>query len=329
MARDVVPGRGKLTIVVVDKDAENRVDSLVSYYPSLPKYCEILKRNIDVHSGPFVRGDFLDTIDPKRLAGAYVCLRDEGDATSVAITLHIMLCTKYRWPGVGCITPWIIVRTVDERGMTQVVRKLGDSLGWNIVPFPVLTNFCEEKRYGNELFELLAEATHQDYLKREEAERQRQIEAGTDPASLKPNPSSVPWSALPEDVKDTNRTQAKALIRNIHEWGYRVVPMHRWDEEYLTIDRTDPLVDDLAKQEHIRYVEMKTAQGYRWGPENDKENKINMTLIPWDDPRLSDTEKEKDIQTVLELPDRLASVFLKLEYRASLDTKRKHDQGSG
>jgi hypothetical protein len=294
----------KMRIIVVDIQAKARVRSLCTIYPSLKDCCDIVPQQIDVHTAEFIKGEFLEGTDPRQLTGAYICLRDEGDATSVAITLHDLLCYKCGWSIVGSTTSRIIVRTVNDYGMTEVIRKLREGLGWNIHAFPIMTNFCEKKRYGNELSELLAEATHQDYLDREFGKG----------ITEKENPSAVPWSKLSEDLRDLNRDQAESLIRNIHEYGYRIVPMRLWNEPFMKFDPADPMILDLAKREHVRYVEMKEAQGFRWGVKSDKLNKINETLVPWEDSRLKEKEKEKDIQTILGLPDRLARVYFKIQH---------------
>lgn len=291
----------KMKIIVIDQEAHTRTDNLCAYYPSLLDYCDIVPHDLEVHSKQFLSGDFLNKIELGQITGVYICLKDEGDATSVAITLHDILCDRFGCCTTGSSTPRIIVRTINDYGMTEVIRKLRESLKWNIHAFPILTNFCEEKRYGSDLLEMLAEATHKDYLEREYGKG----------ITEKDNPSAIPWSKLTEDVRDQNRDQAESLIRNIHEYGYHVVPMRKWDEEYLKFDKDDPMILDLAIREHDRYVEMKISQGYRYG--NDKNAMENPTLIPWDDPNLSDKEKEKDINTILELPDRLAHVFFKLE----------------
>lgn len=292
----------KITVVVVDKEAESRATSLSAHFPSLNKYCNLIPFVMKVHSAEFLQGDFLKGTYPRPLTGVYVCLRDEGDATSVAITLHNLLRNRYSLMSADCTAPPIIVRTFEEHGMTRVLRELHKSLGWNIYAFPVLTNFCEKKGYSNEIAELLAEATHQNYLEREYG---KGITEGGDP-------SAVSWEGLTEDVRDQNRAQAKSLIWNIHEYGYQVVPMRYWDEPYLKFDKNDPIIEALAIREHDRYVKMKKEQGYRWGPENDKKNKINKTLVDWED--LPDEEKGKDIQTILELPDRLARVYFRFEH---------------
>ncbi len=307
---------GKITIVVVDKNADSRAASLSAHFPSLEKYCNLIPFAMEIHSAEFLRGDFLKDIHLKQLTGVYVCLRDEGDATSVAITLHNLLCNQRRLSGAGCTAPPIIIRTVEDHGITRVVRELHKNLGWNIYAFPVLTDFCEEKRYGNEIAELLAEATHQKYLEREYGKGITEEE----------NPSAVSWEDLTEDVRDQNRAQAKSLIWNLRNYGYRVVPMRYWDELYMKFDKNDPIIEALAIREHDRYVKMKKGQGYRWGPRNDKKNKINRTLVDWE--ALPDEEKEKDIQTILELPDRLAQVYFKLErYPLAERPSAGEDQG--
>ncbi len=271
-----------------------------------------------VHSAEFLRSDFLEGVHSRPLNGVYVCLPDEGDATSVAITLHDLLCNPCDLSSTDCTAPPIIVRTFEEHGMTRVVRGLRKSLGWNIYAFPVLTNFREKKGYDNEIAELLAKATHQNYLEREYGKG----------ITEKENPSAVSWEGLTEDVKDQNRAQAKSLIWNLRNYGYRVVPMRYWDEPYLKFDKDDPMIEALAIREHDRYVKMKSEQGYRWGPKNDKKNKINSTLVDWE--ALPNDEKEKDIQTILELPGRLAQVYFKLEYYPLAEKpSTNEDQGIG
>jgi len=308
----------KITVVVVDEEAESRVASLLAHFPSLNKYCDLMPFVMKVHSAEFLQGDFLKAIYPRPLNGVYICLRDEGDATSVAITLHNLLCNRFGLMSVDCTAPPIIVRTFEEHGMTRVIRELRKTLGWNIYAFPVLTDFCEKKGYGNEIAELLAKATHQNYLEREYGKGITEEE----------NPSAVSWEGLAEDVKDQNRAQAKSLIWNLRNYGYRVVPMRYWDEPYLKFDKDDPMIEALAIREHDRYVKMKSEQGYRWGPKNDKKNKINSTLVDWE--ALPNDEKEKDIQTILELPGRLAQVYFKLEYYPLAEKpSTNEDQGIG
>lgn len=291
----------KMKIIVIDQEANTRVDNLCAFFPSLLEYCVIIPQNLEVHSKKFLDGFFLDEIELGQITGVYICLKDEGDATSVAITFHDILCERFGCCTTGSTTPQIIVRTINDYGMTEVIRKLRESLKWNIHAFPILTNFCEEKRYGSDLSEMLAEATHKDYLEREYGKGKTE----------KDNSSAVPWSKLPEDLRDQNRDQAESLIRNIHDYGYHVVPMRKWDEEYLKFDKNDPMIEKLAIKEHERYVKMKKAQGYRYG--NNKNAMENSTLIPWDDSKLSKEERDKDIDTILELPNRLARVFFKLE----------------
>ncbi|NLM30368.1 MAG: hypothetical protein GX216_08090 [Methanomicrobiales archaeon] len=287
----------RITIAAIDRNAGVEIASLVAHFPALGRYCNLIPLAIEIHSAEFIRGDFRKDIAPKEPTGVYICLRDEGEAISVAIRLHNLLSNKES----GREAPPIVIRTAGEQGMTRVVRELSTSLGWNIRAFPILTDFCEGKRYASEIPELLAEATHRDYLKREYG---RGITA-------EENPSVVPWEDLSEDARDQNRAQAKSLIGDLREHGYRILPMRDWDEPYLEFDRDDPMILTLAIREHERYVRMKKEQGYRWGPEDDPERKINKTLVDWAD--LPDEEREKDIQTILELPGRLARVYFKIE----------------
>jgi len=317
----------KLTIIVVDtkKRAEPIVASLRARHPSLDDYCDLVPKPMDVRSAEFIRGDFLEGTDPHQLVGAYICLRSEADATSVAITLHDALCDRCGWSRSGATTPRILVRTINEVGMTEVVQKLHDNVKWNIHAFPILTKFCEERRYGNELADLLAEGTHQDYF-----EGQRAL--GKTAAD---NPNIVEWIKLPEDIKDTNRDQVESLIRNVHEFGYRAIPMRSWDEDWDSFDYDEEKIDEkdgpmvlaLAEKEHERWMKMKVENGWKYGPERDDDRKIHPSLVPWN--KLSPEEKKKDIDTVLGLPDRLARVYYRLERDPPGDQENGAGQGSG
>jgi len=327
---------GKITIVVVDNEADSRVGLLSAHVPSLNKFCNIIPVTMEIHSPAFLQGDFLQGVDLQKLTRTYVCLRDEGDAASVAITLYNLLCSRCKSSGSGCATPLVIARTTDDHGMTEVIEDLRENAGWNIAAFAVLTHFCKERRYGNEVSELLAEATHKDYVNREKekaAEQEKKRAAAREegktvtPEEEKENDneknlSMAPWEDLLEGFKNQNRAQADSLIWNLHTGGknglvprYRVVPMKYWDEEPLEFDCRDPeihaMIREHAIMEHERYVEMKKRQGYILGPAKDDKNKINPSLDKWE--KLSQEVKKKDIDTIRELPKRLAGVYYKLE----------------
>ena len=327
---------GKITIAVVDNEAESRVGLLSAHFPSLDKFCNIIPVTMEIHSPAFLQGDFLQGIDLQKLTRAYVCLRDEGDAASVAITLYNLLCSQCKSSGSGCTTPLVIARTTDDHGITEVIEDLRENAGWNIAAFAVLTHFCKERRYGNEVSELLAEATHKDYVNREKekaAEREKKRAAAHEKGKTvtpeeekennnEKNLSMAPWEDLPEGFKNQNRAQADSLIWNLYAGGkdgivprYRVVPMKYWDEEPLEFDCNDPeicvMIREHAIIEHERYVEMKKRQGYISGSVKDEKYKINSSLDKWE--KLSQENKEKDIETIRELPKRLAGVYYKLE----------------
>ena len=127
--------------------------------------------------------------------------------------------------------------------------------------------------------------------------------------TCKDNPSLVDWKALSEDLKDQNRAQAEFFISHLHQFGYVVATKYRWDDGVEPLD--DNTVLEMAKLEHMRYWQMKEAQGYHLGDVTDPVKKTNRTLKPWD--QLDGVDQQKDIRAIQGLPERLAKVYLRLE----------------
>ena len=121
---------------------------------------------------------------------------------------------------------------------------------------------------------------------------------------LKSKPTRKPWSEFPEQYKESDRQQIDDIFRKLWRCGYNV---------HLT--RTPPVVpitfspeeiEIMGIMEHERWMEERTGEGWKWGPERIEEKKINPNLVPWDE--LSEIEKDKDRINVRIIPDLLASI---------------------
>ena len=85
-------------------------------------------------------------------------------------------------------------------------------------------------------------------------------------------------------------------------------PMISWDEPLFEFIDKD--VEKLAEFEHIRWSEERIAEGWKFGPIKNKEQKIIPWLIPYD--QLPEEMKEFDQDPVRNIPALLARIDLKV-----------------
>ncbi|HUP18582.1 MAG TPA: NAD-binding protein, partial [Gemmatimonadota bacterium] len=182
---------GQLSVTVVDRVANRKRDALCARWPRLPEVCSIRAVDLDVEDPAFERGDFLEGLEPVTIA--FVCFDDEALALSVALTLRRLLLSP---------AP-IVARMEHEAGLATLLDggglRGGDLAG--IHAFGLIDRTCTPELTLHGRVEALARSLHERYLN----ERER---AGQTPAT---NPSLVPWEALPEPLRQSNRDQATGM----------------------------------------------------------------------------------------------------------------------
>jgi uncharacterized membrane protein len=153
--------------------------------------------------------------------------------------------------------------------------------------------------------ERLAQAIHDTYGTSHEGGVQvdvagSQVPGGT--ASLRP------WDELPEEFRQSSLAQAQAIGEKLAVIGCLMVPAF---DPTLDFAFDDDEVQLLARLEHERWMDERTAHGFKFGPERGE--RMRPDLVPWE--RLSDEARTRNIQAVLRLPDMLAGVgFQVLRY---------------
>src|SRR5690606_5430896 len=89
-------------------------------------------------------------------------------------------------------------------------------------------------------------------------------------------PAFRPWEEIDEDFRDQNRDQARWYPRFLSEEGYE---LRRVTDAPIRPVRLDVgVVKRLARREHARWMRLKLAQGWRYGPVDDPENRLNPRL---------------------------------------------------
>ncbi len=113
--------------------------------------------------------------------------------------------------------------------------------------------------------------------------------------------SLVPWEDLPEHLKRQNRAAVRDIPQKLQRIGHVMIPARSHDAPF---DFPGEGLEEVAQDEHLRYVDAKLAEGWSVGPEKDDEKKTNPTLVPWEE--LPEDEREKDRAQVRGIPRVLA-----------------------
>jgi class 3 adenylate cyclase len=134
----------------------------------------------------------------------------------------------------------------------------------------------------------LAEAVHESYC----LEARRRGEMTDNNRALRP------WQELPDDLKAANRAQVADIPNKLQLLGYELAPSSGLSPSEIVL--TDVQVEELSIREHDRWMKDRQLHGWTYAPERDNARKKHPCLIPWEE--LSDLEKEKDRDTIRNLP---------------------------
>ncbi len=281
-------GGERLHVTLIDQHAQEIAATLLVRYPGLKKRCELVALNMDVHSASFQQADFLSHAGPDgRPARVFVCLDDDSLSLSAALALV----------GRGRDhNPTIVVRMAQDAGLAVLLRDV-DSGGGSfrlLRGFGLLDRTCHPDQVLRGTHETLARAIHEDYLRQQAA-------AGATPAQ---NSSMMPWDALPEHLKESNRNQADDIGVKLRTVRCSAAPLVDWDEPTFEFNPAE--VERLARLEHERWMAEKRKNGWRHGPKKDGNAKTHPCLVPYD--QLPPDEQEKDRSAVRLIPPTLAKV---------------------
>jgi class 3 adenylate cyclase/tetratricopeptide (TPR) repeat protein len=107
-----------------------------------------------------------------------------------------------------------------------------------------------------------------------------------------------PWDELTEDLRDSNRGQVVDIPNKLHALGYELAPPTGLFPSEIKM--TDEQVEELAKNEHDRWMSDRRARGWTHGTVRDDTRKFHPKLVGWD--QLDDADKQKDRDAVRNMP---------------------------
>lgn len=214
-----------------------------------------------------------------------VCAGSDGDAGGIARGLQL----ADRHPGAE------VVVTVHHEGSERRLEITGSRGGRVRLAPPRVHEFAKEL-FERSAIELLAQARHSGYVAEQEARS----------VTIKQNSSLRPWADLPDSLKVSNRRYAEAIAAYLGSFGAELVPMigpPRRVEECFSTDK----LEQLAIAEHDRWMRDLQADGWRTtSGSKDPDAKLHPLLVPWSE--LSQADREKDRQSVRDLPAMLARI---------------------
>ena len=280
-----------ITITCIDKKAREKEQYINCHYPALSGHCNLTMIETDITSKDFLTGDFLKQIPPVPPVGMiYICIDNSEISINAAITLAGIPSLK----GIP-----MVVRSTYDDGLTRLFTSLAQNNAElaHIKTFPLVSNDCGKPLIIGGMREILARAIHDNYR----ALRSALNSSPTD------DPAMKRWHELDDDFKQSNRKQADHMYIKLQAVNCGLEPLISWDEPLFSF--TPEEVEKLAELEHIRWVEERSAEGWKPGVKN-KELKTTPWLIPYS--QLPEEMKEFDRDPVRNIPALLARIDLKV-----------------
>ena len=285
--RNLDPGPGEaLRISVVGPGAHGQLRELLERYPELENICDLVAESVAVGAARFQRGEMQCLRAPGTpVTAVYVCLATETDGLTAALALRGL-------PALSGV-PLVVVLFDEEAGIAGLIDAGSGRLG-DVAEFGILTRaLVADVALGTH--EILARLQHDEYVR---GERKRG-------AMVETNPSMAPWADLPESLRDSNRAFADGIGAKLAEYGCALVPaplaLANGAEPIFTPDE----VEELARQEHDRWMNDLEAVGWRPtdGPK-DPGRKLHPMLVDWEE--LGEVDKDRDRESITALPAMLA-----------------------
>ncbi|HEY7052102.1 MAG TPA: NAD-binding protein [Mycobacterium sp.] len=284
-ARDWYCGAGeygatKLTVTVVDDDADERVASLLGRYPALEGSCRIICCTAsvrDIRALPLRYAE--QAVAP--IAQVYVTAYQDEQAVETALVL------RHEFEGVP-----IAVALARGEGVAALTTATAGFLD-KIDMFQTMENTCTVELVKGGSWEAMARAVH--YREREDASKIRRADRS--------------WDAVPDHYKESSRARVRYVVKQLREIGFEIGPLRDWNAVDLI---TEDDAEKLARAEHDRWMRERFAQGYTFGERNEAK-KTNPNLVPFDE--LDDAVKKENLGFARAIPNMLAAAGLQVVRR--------------
>ena len=278
----------KFRISVIDSDANQKLEKIAKKYSLVSEVCEWIAYPLEVGSSEFEKTDFFSSQESIcDISQVYVCTEDETIDLSAA--LSILKRTRNN-------NIEILVRMNDDSGLASLLRATqGTGIDFSrLHVYGLLERTCKPEFLNDGSHESLAREIHKEYVRNESRK-------GNTPET---NPNMVDWDQLSNDIKEMNRDQADDIGYLLDAIRCDILPWIDFGMDEFKFSPEE--IEILSKMEHERWCKLKFEQGWVYGPTKNEKKKEHPSLIAWDDMRFSESEKEKDRNTVRQAPHFLA-----------------------
>jgi len=266
----------RLPITLLDGQATQKKALWLLRYPHLDTICELEANDIELETPTFERAGFL-----RDVTAIYVCIEDETQALSAALTLHKK--TSDDIP--------IVVCTKRETGIAGLLCNMeeADKSFFNLHIFGMEDNTCTPELITGGTHEMLAQQIHELFVRNEEKKGLTQ----------KDNPNICPWEELEDNKKESNRGQVDDILSKLRRIHCGIEPLTSLGT--LPSSFSDEEVDVLAKREYNRWKNDLLKDDWTDGEIRDDDKKIHPLLqYSWEE--LSEDEKDKNREIIRDIP---------------------------
>jgi len=283
-------GDQHLRIAVIDRDAEKKERAFRARYPHIDEACDLKFVEMDYEGSGYFEGRLLWGADEDHdFTIVYVCL--DEDSRALACALDIL-------PRLSPTGTPIIVRMSDNAGLATLLQSGNGSARTanQLQAFLMINDTCHRRAILNDEQDLLAKVIHRNYAR-------RQLLSDT---ATTGTPYAVPWHALPEEIKTSNRLQADHIPLKLRAIGCTIRPAEHGSEPRLFAFSAAE-VELMSRMEHQRWKAERFLG--RWSYAPGPRNTVTRThpdLVPYDD--LTEDIKEWDRHAVRDIPGLLAQI---------------------
>ena len=272
---------GYPTITLAGPAASQVSARLSASHPTLDSLCKLEAVDLPAGDEPRVLAPH-----SRGRSAAYLAFADE----TLNLATAISLAQAHR----ADEAPIVALVRDEDAGVAAV---LASSRGPDsaVIPFGVLTRAITPALVAAGRTETLARAMHESYRRGQEA-------AGETAAS---NPSLVPWSELPDSLRESNRAFASGIGAKLEAAGYVAVPAPLAESASADGWLAEGRLEELARLEHERWCEDLRRDGWTVGESRDNVRRLHPSLVPYEE--LSEAEREKDREAVRSIPAILAA----------------------
>lgn len=268
-------------VTLVGPDATAAARLLLAQREWIDRCCKLVGRDIAVPSAEFESGAFLT--DTNEVDRAYVCL-DDGEAAFVAGITLVRLLDGSRVPVTAVVE--------NEAGIARCTG-IGQAEAFPGA-FPLLERVCDFTIIERGVTETVARAIHEQW----------RVRAG------KEGRQAPTWEEAPEYMRDSSRAAVGSYRDCLMELGFQLRPLtdpRHADEPFSAAE-----IEELARREHDRWVEERTASGWSLGEVYDDSRKTSPWLRLWDDKDYTGSDRDYDREQASRLPEMLAEVDIEV-----------------